>query len=108
MEEKDLILLGGVAIGGLLLYNYFNKGTTPQEAKVLFSDLGYHSDVINTTPQNQTGIVSSKPNLFRVVVSKPFNQGTTTYFFNQENLDKFNWAQKFLLNIGVPTKWVLE
>lgn len=110
MKNSDYLLIGAAAIGVYLVYRQLNKGTTPESAARLFEQKGYNSEIINTTAANNTGINSN--HVLSVYTPKTGlfgeNTGTRTYLFTQEELNRLNWAQKILLNIGVSPEWVLE
>ena len=94
MDDETLLVLGVVAVGGFFLYKYLTKTpTTPSQTTNTFQNLGYQA----TTG---TSLLTGKEYSY-------VKTGNTTYRFAVGDYDKLNFAQKFLLNIGTPARWVL-
>ena len=94
MDDETLIVLGVLAVGGFFVYKYLTKTPTTTAATTnIFSNLGY---------QASTGTSQLTGKEYSYVKS-----GDTTYRLAVGDYDRLNFAQKFLLNIGTPAKWVL-
>jgi hypothetical protein len=103
MDEDKLILYAAVAIGGFILYKkLFSSGATPQEAAGIFQRSGSSAQV--TTPEIRAAAIPGGEVARSAVVTKQTDWlgYTTTSFWTQEDLNKLNPVQKFLMNIGIP------
>lgn len=97
MKEEDLIFYGALAIGGYMLYRSLSGGyQTPQQTSNVFTNSGYKSHVIR---RMGTGTKSA-------VVDVTDGQTNTRYFFDEG--EGLNFAQRLLLKLGLPIKWVIE
>jgi len=94
MDDETLLTLGVLAIGGFFLYKHLTKSpTTTGATATTFQNLGYETST-------GTSLLTGKEYAY-------IKSGDTTYRFAAGDYDKLNFAQKFLLNIGAPTRWIL-
>lgn len=110
MKDSDnIVLLAALAAGGLILYKtgifnaLFNEFSprTPVERANEFKAAGYEAAII---PASKS--LSGRPVTALYVPPSLTSNVNTTYLFTQADLDKENWAQRFLLTLGLPARWI--
>lgn len=107
MNENDVIMLAGVAVGGLLLYNALSgRNDTPSETAQAFSQQGYNSGVmIRRSGVKSTYVDTTEGAGFMLApgIRIPIGTQTNTRLFFDEG-NTLNFAQKVLLSLGTPLK----
>lgn len=109
MKDDNLLLLAALATGGFILYKtgafqaLFKEFSprTPTERANEFKAAGYTASLIPASKSLSGQTVTAlyvPPSLTSNV--------NTTYLFSQEDLNRENWAQRFLLTLGLPARWI--
>lgn len=96
MKEEDILLYAALAVGGYIIYkNFFGVNDKPQQTTDVFISSGYQASTI----KRMSGQTST-------AVDVQQNNKNVRYFFDEGQT--LNLAQKLLLRIGVPARYLLE
>lgn len=96
MDKIDSVaIIAVVAVGAFL---YFKYRDTSEESR---ASIKSSMDTSRTATKEEVARdwTAGKSAL---ITTKREGNTNTTYFFTQEELNKVNWAQRFLLNVGLP------
>jgi hypothetical protein len=99
MKTSDYLLLGGAAVGAYMIYKQFFAPN--KEAAVETLQNVMQSARSPTEDEKYRNWVAGQSELITT------DKGTS-YFWTSEDLNKLNFAQRLLLNLGFPDDWVLE
>lgn len=96
MKTSDYLILGAVALGGYVLYKTFGPNPEAAANALKNSATSYRTP---TQEEIKRGWNAGKSSIITMESNK---KGNTTYFWTQEELNKINGFQRFLLNLKVP------
>lgn len=95
MSKIDSIAVIAVVAVGAFLYFKFRGTSEDNRASIKASMDTSRTPTQEEIARNWTAGKSS------LITTNESLGKNTTYFFTQEDLNKVNWAQRFLLNVGV-------
>ena len=97
--KKEWFIAGAAILAGYAVYRYFAAPDINSSLKTIKST----SDSYRYPTEEEKGRGWAAGD------SKIISQvGNTTYFWSEKDLEDMNFAQRFLLNVGVPSEWVLQ
>lgn len=104
MDSSDkIIMYSALAIGAFAIYKFYGTKEDKINAIKTSSDTTYTREEFAKEYGESSLGKNSVLNKSELISTK----GNTTYFWNSSDINNLNFAQRFLLNIGIPQNWVI-